>query len=267
MQSKILDYISGDNHHDTKVIRIDYSPEAIRESQIIKQNGINDQAVWRRKETGISIDGIESVDLDDAIWVEKTKKWYVVFVHISDVTEAIPIYSPLDIEAMKRTTSVYRWEWVLNMVPPLLSQNLLSLNEDGEKLTLTMRIELDEDAQIMDFDVYESIFKNQKRYDYETFIDDYLNPESQNHAVLQLMYEVAKKRKVIRTREWAVTNFNDDDRQLYIWKHNEKEHFSRKKISSTIIAEYMIFANITSAMIFLKSWKTKKSFICYQTYC
>lgn len=109
MQSKVLDYISGDSHHNG-IIRVDYSPYAMNQTRRIEQNGINDQAVRRRYEEGVSIDGIESLDLDDAIWVEKTHAGYVVFVHISDVTEAIPLYTPLDIEALKRTTSIYRGE-------------------------------------------------------------------------------------------------------------------------------------------------------------
>jgi exoribonuclease R len=67
----------------------------------------------------------------------------VVFIHISDVTEAIKIYSPLDLEALKRTTSIYRKERVLNMFPPELANDLLSLDENGKKLTLSMQIELD----------------------------------------------------------------------------------------------------------------------------
>ena len=87
---------------------MDYSPYANNQTRLIEQNGINDQAVRRKYEEGISIDGIESLDLDDAIWVEKTSTGYAVFVHISDVTEAVPIYTPLDLEALKRTTSIYR---------------------------------------------------------------------------------------------------------------------------------------------------------------
>ncbi|NCP76682.1 RNB domain-containing ribonuclease [bacterium] len=87
------------------------------------------------------------------------------------------------------------------MFPPLLSQNLLSLNENGEKLTLSMQIDLDENAQIRDFHVYESTFKNKRRYDYETFVDDFMNPDSENHGTLQLMYEIARKRRIVRRTE------------------------------------------------------------------
>lgn len=252
MQSKILDYISWDNHHESGIIRVDYSLYALNQTQNIKKFWIQDQAVKRRYEEWISIDGIESLDLDDAIWVEKTKKWYVVFVHISDVTEAVEKFSPLDIEALKRTTSVYRSQEVLNMFPPALSQNLLSLNEHGEKLTLSMKIHLDINGEIDDFEVYESVFQNKKRYNYEDFVDDYLNPDSEFHETLQLMYEIARKRRPIRKREWANIDFQDADRQLSIWIHEEKEHFSRKKIPSTIIEEFMILANIAAASLCVK---------------
>lgn len=215
MKSKVLDYISRESHHDS-IIRVDYSPYAMNQARAIDVNGIDDQAIKRRYEEGISIDGIESLDLDDAIWVEKTSKGYAVFVHISDVTEAVKIYTPLDIEALKRTTSIYRREGVINMFPPILSQNLLSLNEQGEKLTLSIQIDLDTYGYIKDFHVYESLFRNKKRYDYENFVDDYLNPESENHDTLQLMYEIARKRRAIRKIEGASMDYDESDRQLFV---------------------------------------------------
>ena len=253
MRSYIKDYISSGTHKDG-MIRIEYHPLALNQARNLSKYGINDQAVSRRFEEGISIDGIESLDLDDAIWVEKNKKWYSVFVHISDVTEAVPAYTPLDVEALKRTTSVYIWEGVINMFPPILSQNLLSLNENWEKLTLSIRVDLDDNAEIIDFEVYESLFKNRLRYSYETFIDDFLNPDSKNHSALQLMYEIAQKRKSVRKREWADMSFQDADRQLYIGQHEEKVFSTSKKIPSSIIEEFMILANIASAALCVKQW-------------
>lgn len=249
--SRITEILSG---YDKKtIINADYSKLSLHQAKLLTQNGVQDQAIKRVYETGISIDGIESLDLDDAIWVEKNANGYSVFVHISDITEAVPVYTPLDVEALKRTTSIYRGEWVINMFPPELSQNLLSLNENGEKLTLSIRIDLDNDAEIKDFCIYESIFKNKKRHDYESFMDVFSNPEMEDHEIFQLMYEIARKRRYIRTREWANMNFDESDRQLYIWPNREKEHFSRKKIPSIIIEEYMILANICSAILCVRN--------------
>lgn len=87
------------------------------------------------------------------------------------------------------------------MFPPLLSQNILSLDENGEKLTLSIRVELNHEGRILDFSVYESLFKNLRRYDPETFMDDYINPDSRDHESLQLLYEIATRRKNIRRTE------------------------------------------------------------------
>jgi exoribonuclease R len=107
--SNIWEYIGQDTHHNG-IVRTEYSKYALNQTRLIEQTGINDQAVKRLYQEGISIDGVESLDLDDAIWAERTRKGYVVFVHISDVTEVIQPYTPLDIEALKRTTSIYRGE-------------------------------------------------------------------------------------------------------------------------------------------------------------
>lgn len=73
MKSRVIEHIASDSHHD-RIIRVEYSPYAMNQTRLIERNGINDQAVRRRFEEGISIDGIESLDLDDAIWVERTSK-------------------------------------------------------------------------------------------------------------------------------------------------------------------------------------------------
>lgn len=252
MQSFIKESLWSGTYHDGS-IKIKYHPLALNQAKNISTNGIDDQAVKRKYEEGVSIDGVESLDLDDAIWVEKTLQWYSVFVHISDVTEAISVFTPLDMEALKRTTSIYRREWVINMVPPLLSQDVLSLNENGEKLTLSIRVDLNHDGEIEDFQVYESIFKNKCRYNYETFGDDFLNPDAPYHNILQLMYEVAKKRRYLRKREWANMDFQDADRQLYIGQYEEKQPTHSKKIPSIIIEEFMILANIASATLCVKN--------------
>ena len=73
MKSRVIEHISSESHHD-RIIRVEYSLHALKQAGLIDRNGIDDQAVRRKFEEGISIDGIESLDLDDAIWVERTSK-------------------------------------------------------------------------------------------------------------------------------------------------------------------------------------------------
>ena len=252
MQSNILSYIPKDIHSNP-LIRVEYSPYAKQQVRNIQKYWINDQAVKRKFVEAITIDWAESKDLDDAIWAEKTSFWYRISIHISDVTEAIPIYSPLDLEALKRTTSIYRENHVLNMYPPELSQDLLSLDMNWEKLTLSLDIDLDFDWNILYAEVYESKFRNLKRYDYDNFLTDFINPESNNHNTLHLMYEIALKRQAIRKTSWARMDYDESDRQLFVWEKQEKVLDVNKNISKRIIEEFMIAANISAWMICVKN--------------
>lgn len=237
------------HEHDSWIIRVEYPKLVSNQAKLIIENGINDQAVRREFVEWITIDWIESLDLDDAIWAEETSKWYAAFVHISDVTEAIKIYTPADVEALKRTTSIYRANWVINMFPDILSQDKLSLNENWDKLTLSIRIDLDFEGRIIWYKVFESKFKSLKRHDYDSFMVDLNNQDSEYYETFQLMNEIARKRKKIRVREWADISFKDDDRQLSVWEHPDKVHLASKKIPSSIIMEFMLAANEVGAMV------------------
>ena len=139
------------------------------------------------------------------------------------------------------------------MFPPELANDMLSLDENGKKLTLSMQIELDFQGNILNYDVFESQFKNQKRYDYETFLDDFNNPDTDFHDSLHLMYEIASKRRKNRTVSGAITNYDESDRRNFVWEKSEKLHYSEKWISKILIEELMILANICSAKIMFQN--------------
>lgn len=238
---------------DLYIAKEEYSPFALNQAKnIINWKGI-DNAIYRKKVEAITIDWIESKDLDDAIWAEKTKNWYTVFIHISDPTSLIPAYSPLDLEAISRATSIYKQDKILNMYPPILSNNYFSLNEDWKKLTLSIEIELDKNTNIKDFYFYETVFTSKKRYDYENFINEYINPENENHKYFQLFYKIAKKRRKLRKFSGANLDFDESDRQEYLWKKEEKYILSHKKIPSIIVEEWAILWNICSAIFMVKN--------------
>ncbi|MGB7414262.1 MAG: RNB domain-containing ribonuclease [Thermosynechococcaceae cyanobacterium] len=85
---------------------------------------------------GITIDGPTSLDLDDAIWCEETDTGAIIQVHISDVAESIPFGSPLDQGAIATTQTRYHREGNDPMLPRILSENVLSLQEGQPRATL-----------------------------------------------------------------------------------------------------------------------------------
>lgn len=247
MSLKIESYI-WNKENEEYIARIDYSPYALQQTRNIIRFWLNDEAKTRKYVEWISIDWVESKDLDDAIWAEKHNNWYKVWIHISDPTENIKKYSPLDIEALKRTTSIYREKEILNMYPDILANNIFSLIEWNEKLTLTIEIDLDNDSNITNFDVYESKFKNKKRNDYESFINDFINPDSEFHETYQIMYEISKKRRQQRKTNWAIIDFDETDRRLFLWEKQEKFISNIKKIPHQIVEEWAILGNICASL-------------------
>lgn len=256
-QNSIISDIVTDYYKET-IIRNNYPIDALNQAKSIIDNWINDQAVKRYLAYWITIDWINSISLDDAIWVEKTIKWYAVFVHISDVTEAVPIYTPLDIEALKRTTNIYTRECVISMLPNNISHWLLSLNKDWNKLTLSIRIDLNDLWEIVNFDVYESYFRNIRRYSYESFMSDYLNRDHEFYKELKLMNEIADKRIRMRTSKWTIIESNDKNDWIY---DDLKINTNVNKIPKKIIREFMILTNICAAIICVKN-NYNSIFIC-----
>lgn len=248
MKSRLIDHILPETFNET-YIRTDYSAYAMNQVSQILKDGVNDQAVSRREVEAITIDWATSLDLDDAIWGERTEKGYCLWVHISDVSEAIPIFSPLDIEALHRTTSIYRKDHILDMFPPELSNNALSLDPYGwKKLTMTLQIDLDDQWAVTHHSYYESRFTNVKRYDYEGFWEDFVNPESEHHDTLHLLKEVSDKLRAKRLQQGGILNWSDDSRRLNIWwEMQTQSNFSATtRISHDIIESLMVLVNGTT---------------------
>ncbi|KAG2422037.1 hypothetical protein HXX76_016317 [Chlamydomonas incerta] len=91
-----------------------------------------------------SIDPPTAKDLDDALSISPLPGGgWRVGVHIADVAHFIPPFSALDVEAGKRATSTYLVQRVIPMLPPLLCEELCSLNPGVERLAFSVEWELD----------------------------------------------------------------------------------------------------------------------------
>ncbi|GAX84362.1 hypothetical protein CEUSTIGMA_g11784.t1 [Chlamydomonas eustigma] len=103
-----------------------------------------------RKHRIFSIDPPTAKDLDDALSIEKLENGnFKVGVHIADVACFIPPRSALDIEAGLRATSVYLVQRVIPMLPPLLCEELCSLNPGVERFAFSVVWELDPQGVVL----------------------------------------------------------------------------------------------------------------------
>ena len=98
-----------------------------------------------------TIDPPNSLDLDDAITVEKpTSSTFRIGIHIADVSFFVKPSSPLDEEAFLRCTSYYPGEEQENipMLPRELSEGYCSLLPEKDRLAVSVFVTLDEEGRI-----------------------------------------------------------------------------------------------------------------------
>lgn len=120
-----------------------------------------------REETIITIDGAEAKDLDDAVSLERDAQGrWVLGVHIADVSHYVAAGSALDLEAWERGTSVYFADQVIPMLPPALSNGICSLNPRVDRLTLSCRMTLTADGEIVDHKLAKSVIRTAERMTY-----------------------------------------------------------------------------------------------------
>ncbi|MEW5299114.1 MAG: hypothetical protein WDW36_002160 [Sanguina aurantia] len=97
-----------------------------------------------------TIDPPTAKDLDDALHITPLPGGGCrVGVHIADVAHFIPPFSALDVEAGMRATSVYLTQRVIPMLPPLLCEQLCSLNPGVDRLAFSVVWDLDAEGQVV----------------------------------------------------------------------------------------------------------------------
>ncbi len=88
-----------------------------------------------------TVDPATARDFDDAISAEALPDGTVrIWVHIADVAAHVPLGSAIDLEARRRSTSVYVPGTVEPMLPHALSSDACSLVPGAERLAVTVEM-------------------------------------------------------------------------------------------------------------------------------
>ena len=114
----------------------------------------------------VTIDGEDAKDLDDAVSLTMDGDNYVLGVHIADVTNYVQEHSALDVEALKRGTSVYLVDRVIPMLPHALSNGICSLNAGENRLALSCIMTINPKGEVIGHEIAETVICVDRRMSY-----------------------------------------------------------------------------------------------------
>lgn len=140
-------------------------------AQAEAENAVDRFSAGRVDETGIAfvtIDPPGSMDLDQAVHIEKTSTGYVVHYAIADVAAVVTPGGALDIETRKRGQTFYLPDGSVPLHPRALSEGSASLLPDVVRPAVLWRIELDAQAEPTSWQVRRALVKSVARLDYST---------------------------------------------------------------------------------------------------
>lgn len=133
----------------------------------------------------VTIDGATAKDFDDAILVQSDAQGFRLYVAIADVSHYVRPGSAIDQEAYLRGTSTYFPNFVVPMLPEVLSNELCSLKPKVPRLALVAEMKIDFNGQILDKAFYEAVIQSHARVTYgeaQDVLDSEIPPHLQSLA-------------------------------------------------------------------------------------
>ena len=243
-------------------------PQEIEDAANEISDVIDAEEIARRKDMRevltFTIDPRDAKDFDDALSIRKLESGlWEVGVHIADVTHYVTPNSIIDKEAYKRATSVYLVDRTIPMLPERLCNNICSLRPNEDKLAYSVVFQLDEFAEVKNYEICRTVINSNRRFTYEEAQEiiesqqsivnsqqslDNTETREQYRAELLKLNELAKILRVKRFAKGAIAF----DRVEVRFEIDEKGkplsvYFKEAKEANKLIEEFMLLANKTVA--------------------
>ena len=203
----------------------------------------------------VTIDGEDAKDLDDAITLTKEGDLYELGVHIADVSNYVQESSALDVEALKRGTSVYLVDRVIPMLPHKLSNGICSLNAGENRLALSCIMKIDEKGNVIDHTIAETVIKVDRRMSYTSvkkILEEHDEAEIEEYKELVPMFDRMKElAAILRKKRMKRGSIDFDFPETKIILDEQGKPVDIKpydrNVATKIIEDFMLIANETVA--------------------
>lgn len=209
-----------------------------------------------------SIDNDDSLDLDQLTYgIQNPDGSITIWIAVADVDAIVTKDSIIDSNAQINTTSIYTPAKVFPMLPEKLSTNLTSLNENQDRMAMVVKITFDQDATILDSNIFQAFVHNHAKLTYSTTgawlearhtIPEKIRQTKGLEETLRIQHRMAQ---ILRRKRRTLGSLTLESPQSFA-KVNENDEIilevSEHNYAHQLIEEFMIAANYAMATQFRK---------------
>ncbi len=193
-----------------------------------------------------TIDDESTTEIDDGLSLEFLENGQQrLWIHIADPTRLLSPGDELDLEARKRTTTVYLPTGMIPMFPPELATGPMSLIQGKECSALSFSIILDETGAAQDYSIHISTVKPTYRLTYDD-VDEMLELGIEAEPEISAIATLAKLRQKWRETQGAISIFMPES-VIKVNGDEIKIHVIDDSRARLLVAEMMILAGEVAA--------------------
>lgn len=182
-------------------VQVPFPPEVENEAEQLV-DAYADSRADRRDLEMVTIDPVGSMDLDQAVRIEKTEAGYLVYYAIADVAAFVGGASLVAQESLKRGQTIYLPDEPARLHPAPLSEGAASLLPNVDRPAVLWAISLDSNGEIVDVKLERALVHSVARLDYESAEADM--DAGTLHEAIELLPEVGQLRQKTALRVQAI---------------------------------------------------------------
>lgn len=253
---EVVEVLGSENPNDGEMIGIlvnqgiDYvfPPEVLSQAEntplVLDEDEISKRRDMRDVDT-FTIDPFDAKDFDDALSFKRLENGHIELgVHIADVSHYVRPDTPMDVEALKRSNSVYLADRVVPMLPEQLSNLACSLRPNEDKYTFSAVFEIDDDGKVHNEWFGKTAIHSNRRFAYEEAQEIIEGKDGDYQEEIRRLDKIAKILRKKRLKKGAMNIESEEVRFRFDDKGYPSELMIKiSKDANKLIEEFMLLAN------------------------
>jgi exoribonuclease II len=224
-------------------IETEFSPQLIEVTEQLRPFAHDEARFDYQNAVTFTIDDEDTREVDDALSVVHRGAEIVVGIHIADISAFVEKGDLLDVEAARRSSTIYLPATTVRMFPERLSTDLASLNSGSPRPAYTVEVRFDEQGNRLGYRIALTTVNVERRFSY----DEADRAFDAGNTSLQTLHRIAQQLHNERAARGAITFRRPELKIRITGGEIEIKKINTSSPSRFIVSEMMILANGLSA--------------------